>query len=388
MIQSFIVSCLACLLDPERFPLEMPTRMNWNQVYQQLVEHKLTGLFYRLGLEQPALWPEPLQCKLRRDYHSGLLWGEQCSRETRQVLKSLNQAEVPTMILKGWALIPTVYEGDFGRRTFADIDLLVPRWYAERAEKVLFDLGYNSLHEVWPGFSRRYENGRSFQLPREAGPFGAVFAIGLHWQLLDLPYFFTKIPEEALFERAASIPVVGFETKVMSPEDHLVYACGHLAFHHCYSSALFRIYEMAAMIRQAGSVMDWGAVVDRSAAWGLSIPVKNTLVRINSLWPDIIPATVLTRLLALEFARMESWLHHWSVEEKDNHAIRTALAWLTLPGIGKKIGFILETAFPHPTYMQQRYCPDHPNRWPLTYFQRAGLGMIYLISARLKKRIA
>lgn len=384
-IQAFIVSCLAHLLDPDRNQIGAPPKLDWEQVYQQLVAHKLTGLFYELGREQTLLWPDMLQRKLFRDYNSALLWGEQCSRESTAVLMALHQAEIPTIVLKGWALVPTVYGGDFGKRSFADIDILVPRWYAARAETILFDMGYGSLPEVWTGFSRRYENNRSFQLPHKPGPFGTVFAIGLHWELLDLPYFYNKIPEESLFERAISVSIAGIDVQALAPEDHIVYACGHLAMHHQYHPALFRAYEMAALILQAGSAMDWGTVVSRSTDWGLGIPAKRVLFELDLLWPNIIPPNALDKLSEYKPTKAERRLHQWVVSGKENHAIKTLMAWLTLPGILKKVGYFLETAFPSPAYMQKRYCTKHPGCWPLTYIYRAGLGFLYLLRAVNRK---
>jgi hypothetical protein len=39
-------------------------------------------------------------------------------------------------------------------------------------------------------------------------------------------------------------------------------------------------------------------------------------------------------------------------------------------------------AFPSPSYMRQRYCPEQPGRWPLAYLQRAGLAVGYLLRRR------
>lgn len=381
MEEAFIRACLAHLLDPGRPLPGPPPEMDWERVTGLLARHKLAGVFYRLGKEQPTLLDEAIQQRLRRDYHSALLWGKECSQEASLALARLRQAGVPTVVLKGWALIPTVYQGDFGQRTFADIDLLVPPQRGAESERILLEMGYRARLETWPGFSRRYENGRSYQKPRELGPFRTIFAIGLHWALLDTPFYFRKIPVEKLFVRASPLQVAGVGVLALSPEDHLVYACGHLAMHHRYDPALYRFYEIAALFLRARQAFDWEAVLARAAGWRLVLPVQRVLAHLDGLWPGLLPAEVLVKSGELTPTLAERWVHDWMVKKRDNNAIRALVTWLTLPGVGKRLGFLLETAFPRPAYMRGRYCRQRPHRWPLAYLLRVGLGVRFLLRA-------
>jgi hypothetical protein len=277
---------------------------------------------------------------------------------------------IPTIVLKGWALIPTVYQGDYGQRTFADIDLLVPPEDVERASQILRELGYCTLPEPWPGFVRRYGNNQSFQRPSDPGPFGQVFAIGLHWGLLDTPYYFKRVSVEALFERAHPLHVAGIHVSALSPEDHLVYSCGHQALHHGYSKALFRNYENASIVLKAGQALKWNAVIANASAWRLVLPVSHIFDRLETLWPGLIPTQVLQEISRLHPTLSERMVHRCVVDQKDNHTVRAALAWLTMPGLGRRWRFLLETSFPSPTYMHQRYGPAPRYLWPLLYLRR------------------
>jgi hypothetical protein len=373
MDDSFVIACLSHRLYPERPLPPAPEDADWARLYALLVRHRLAGVFYRLGLEHPGLWPEALQRQLRRDYHSALLWGDRCAGEVHAVLDALAQAGIPTLVLKGWALIPTVYGGDHGQRTYCDIDLLVRLQDAEGAEQVVSALGYRALLEPRPGFGRRYHNDRPYQLPQGQGAFQQVFAIALHWQLLDTPFYWERMPVEALFGRSHTLRLVGHEVARLCPEDDLVYACGHLALHHEHDDALFRYYEIAASIRQAGSAMDWDAVVTRSQAWRMVLPVQRVLSRLAGLWPQIIPARALEKLAQLQPTRAEHLVHRWVVTHRDNHAVRVILAWLTLPGLGRRCTYLLELTFPSRRYMRHRYGPAPGGVWPLLYLQRLQL---------------
>jgi len=157
---------------------------------------------------------------------------------------------------------------------------------------------------------------------------------------------------------------------VLEPEDDLVYACGHLALHHGYDEALFRYYELAWHIIQAGSDFDWQAVLERAAAWRLVIPVQRVVARLAGLWPELVPTPVLEQVAALRATVAERTIHHLVVACKDNHSVRALLAWLTQPGLGRRLRYPLETAFPSPAYMGWRYGPAPGGLWPLLYVCR------------------
>ena len=379
--QELVQGCLTHRLYPDRPLPAPPGELDWARVYELLARHGLTRLFYRLGREQANLWPQSLQKKLRSDYEGSLLWGSQCSGEVQAVLAALREADIPVVVLKGWALIPTLYGGDLGLRMCGDLDLLVQPRHAARAEQILGDLGYNARLEPWPGFGQRYRNGRAWQRPREPWPFKDLFAIALHWRLLDTPFWYDKIEESALFDRSLPLSVSGVEARVLSPEDHLVYACGHLALHHDYDDALHRYYEMASLIQHAGPAFDWPAVVTRAAEWRLVLPAQRVLSHLQTLWPATVPAPAWELIAALRPTRSEKLVHGWVVRARENHTARALLAWLTMPGLGRRWRYLLEHAFPGPDYLRQRYGPAPGGVWPLHYLRRMGLAVRYSMAA-------
>ncbi len=378
MEQTFIQDCLAHRLFPDR-PLPAPLDLDWDRVYDLLLQHRLAGLFYVLGRDRPDLWPPAFQERLQAVRYRALLRGGRCMEQVTTVLTALRRADVPAIVLKGWAVIPTIYENDPSLRTYEDIDLLVRPQDAARAENLLHDLGYASQSaEPWPGYLRRYHNSRAYQLPDQPTYFG----VGLHWGLLDTPFYDRRMPAEGFFARARPIQVAGVDALSLAPEDHVVYTCGHLALHHEYDEALFRYYELAAPARsvRAGLAFDWDAVATRAAAWRLIVPVQRVLAHVEALWPGTVPAPALARIAALRPTRAERAVHRWVVEKRANPAVRAAVAWLTLPGLGRRLRFLLETACPSPAYMRQRYGPAPGGRWPLLYLRRAAMAARHALS--------
>jgi hypothetical protein len=373
---AFIVDCVGHCLDPQR-PLPVPSRaLDWEQVYDLLHYHRLRGLFYWLGREQPGLWLQEMQEQLRLDRYRALVRGDRCQVMAGEVLAALDAEGIAVLVLKGWAVIPTVYGGDHGQRVYGDIDVLVRPQDGARAEQILFNLGYEgTMAEPWPGYRRRYRVSRAYVPSTDSRRPGQSFAIGLHWGLLDTPFFDRRISIEGLFQRARRIQVAGVDVQALAPVDDFVYSCGHLGLHHGYDEALFRYFELAALILQAGPDFDWETAAARAAAWRLVIPTRHVVSRLEGFWPGIIPGGAPKGILALRATRPECVIHRLVIENQVNRTVRVLLNWLTLPGLVRRGQFILETAVPRPAHLQERYGPPARGLWPLLYLRHAAVAV-------------
>ena len=261
MEMSFILACLTHRLYPEQPMPQPPAGLDWSRVYRLLIDHALAGVFCVLGREHPGLWPRELQERLLDSRYTMLLRGDRCVAQVHDVLAAFREANLPAMVLKGWTLIPTLYAGDYGQRYYEDIDLVVSSQDCERAAGILHDMGYRgTVREPWPGYMRRYGSTQAYVHLDEPLKIGRTFGIGLHVGLLSLTYFDRRISVQDLFERSRPLEVAGVEARRLSPEDDLVYSCGHLALHHGYDESLHRYYEMASIILSASSEFDWDAL--------------------------------------------------------------------------------------------------------------------------------
>ena len=377
---TFIRACLTHLLYPDRPLPETDGALRWANVYDLLRQHGLAELFCILGEAQPALWPAEMQRELLRFRYTALLYGDECAAQVRAVLGGLAQAGLPVIALKGWALIPTLYGGDYGQRTYADIDLLVRPRDVAAAEEVLRRLGYQpAVAELWPGHWRRYGFTQPYRLAAPGGHLGKGFVVGLHPGLFGAPFWDRRITTEELFERARPLQVEGVRAWQLSPEDDVVYSCGHLALHHRYDGLLRRYFELAWVIQASGAAFDWDAVVERAAAWRLTLPAQRVLGRLNGLWPQLVPPGALARVAALRTTRSERLAHDWTVKHIDNHVVRAVVDASALPGLGNRARYLLETAFPSPAYMEQRYGPAPGGLWPLSYLKRAAATLGHIV---------
>jgi Uncharacterised nucleotidyltransferase len=353
----YAVVCLASELRPEPSGLPpAPAHLDWQKLYSLLSSQRLAAHFYALGLKQPGLWPDAFREKLRQERYVLLLYGDRCSLQVRQVLNALVAAKIPVIVLKGWALISTLYGGDYGQRFCEDIDLLVPPDRTDLAEAVLREQGYAGAPEVSPGYTRRFMNCRAYTLAAEPPGAFPKFSIGLHWGLTHYPYFDTgqvAIPE--LFERAGSLTVSGVNVLELAVEDRLVYTCAHLALHHRNAEKLMNYFEIATILQNGGQGMDWQELIERAGAWRYGVQLQNTLAQVNWLWPGLIPALAFERVQKLHTSRKERWID-WLAERTKGNAFQSALVeLLAMPGLKAKGSASFRMLFPDKAYMQKRY---------------------------------
>lgn len=377
----FIVDCLAHCLDPDRPLPEPPTDLDWNNVNHLLVRHGLGGILCVLAETYPHLWSQELQRALRKQRYTALLYGDHCVSQVKTVLTALHRAGLPAIVLKGWALIPTVYGGDYGQRTYADIDLLVPPQDVDQVECILDDLGYEGWIEFWPGYTHRYGIARSYMKPHQKPTFGQIFGIDLHTAPLGLSFVDRRMTADGLFERARPLRVAGVEAHGLCAEDDLIYSCGHLALHHAYDEALSRYYEIAAGMLQSGEAVDWDVVAERATAWRLTLPVQSVLARVEELWPGLIPAVTLESIASLQPTLTERCMHSLTMRQTQDRNL--LLYGLHLPGLRTRLRFLLETLVPSPTFMRDRHGPAPGGLWPLLYFRRV-LGWLKFLPSYIR----
>jgi hypothetical protein len=368
---AFLHACVTHDLFPGHSPPRPGADLDWNALGQLASAHRVEAVLYDLGSEHPGLWPGSFQEHLRTTRYLHLVRGEWSIIQARDVLTALADAGIPTMVLKGWAMIPLIYRGEPGRRTYADIDLLVPPACALHAEEVLRSLDYAGIAgQPHPGYRQRYNNAENYIRAGTAPPRGWVLSVGLHWHLLDLPYYIHRISIEELFDRSIPLDVAGMAVRGLAVEDHLIYAAAHLALNHGYDESLFHYYEAAGFILHAGPALDWSVVQACADAWHLVLPLQAFITHLHALWKETVPDRALEAILALEPSTAEKTIQRLVMGKRYNPAMRTIVSFLTLPGVGRRLRFLAETALPSPAYMEAQYGPAPGGFWPALYLRR------------------
>jgi hypothetical protein len=224
------------------------------------------------------------------------------TRVMQEVRSVLSEAGLPFMALKGLTLACEMYEQP-GLRPIGDLDVLVPSQEADRALRVLGDLGYRPPPRSLPvRFFRRHHF--HIALVREGRP---SLPFELHWD--TQPRFsLSRIPEADFWERARPVPIDGLTLTVPGREEVFLYLAQHLMRHvlsfgpdtredpvgallaPARRGRLAWIADLALLARR-GPGLDWNLVERLSKRWGLDREIAGLRVylQVHGVWPGSAP---------------------------------------------------------------------------------------------------
>ena len=241
----------------------------------------LLPLVYRnleaAGVDDPDL---PV---LKGVYRHTWVTNQRLVRLVSPALDSLRVAGIPTMALNGAATL-THYRSA-GARPIDDVDILVPTRDAERAVNTLRGRGWSvpagiALHRVI----------RSRHAARLRGPGGAE--IDLHWRVLP-----ESVRDGDFWSGAAPAFLGNAPTLAPGPTEQLLHACAD-GMTLGSGAALLWIADAAAILRDAGSDLDWSRLVSGAAERKVTVRVATSLALVRELVGVPIPDRVLAQLNA------------------------------------------------------------------------------------------
>ena len=202
-------------------------------------------------------------CQLRR--HAAL----------RRIARSLEEARIPLIILKGMALAYLAYPNPYCR-FMSDIDLFVPRADLKRAVQLARNLGFRDSKNV---FSQ--ECPALVSLDR-------LVQIEIHGSLPSFARF--RVDTDSLWDRSLSADMGGVQARVLCPEDFIQHLCLHIGPHDHYLSRLQGLLDFRFYLEKHGIEIDWQAVSDYSIQIGSSAWVYLTLWLAQELLGAPVPA--------------------------------------------------------------------------------------------------
>ena len=271
--------------------------LDWSVLVGRARRHGLSPLLHRtlssLGTEGvPAVHREALAA----DYYECLAANMNILDLLGSTLCRLQSAGVPVVVLKGAALLESVY-GDIGLRPMVDADILVDAKDLGTTVGVLEHLGF----ALPPGLlSLEHYRRFHFQIPYHHARRNVVLEI--HWDLQE-PFATPRPDLRAIRSAAVPATVAGIDTRVMSEDDLIIYLCSHLSRHGYYNRFLLKRKENAAsllleypavnqMIRfcdlweilRSVSRFSWSDVLVKARAWGLEADTYTTFFLLHALY--------------------------------------------------------------------------------------------------------
>ena len=233
----------------------------------------------------------PLIDEAQAEYCRTTSWNAVLLQRAHGLIQELTTTGVPTLVLKGVALVLTCYR-DPGLRSMADLDLWIPITRLFPALTAFHRGGWHLAYALTPSFVRT----------RHAAPFISADGIpcDLHWRVFAEPT--PPGVEEALWQASIRVDFRGTPTRVLSHADQLLHVCLHGA-RWASMPAVWWVSDAIAVIR-TGHV-DWDRVVSLAVRGRFVLRVRETLAYLRDRVNADVPADVLTRLRALPASGLE-----------------------------------------------------------------------------------
>jgi hypothetical protein len=276
---------------PDQTQVVIPGDLHWERALEWADWHRLGPLLWALLSQDPfkESVPSDVLAALRMSAMTTAASNMNLQLQLDRVLAALAKEAIPVMLLKGAALIETVYPS-VGLRPMEDVDLLVPRSLVQRAYDVVETLGY-----IAP--AARFKRNDSLQLSRSHHHYPLIeqsrsVVIELHhhistaWPDFDIGGF---------WERA--VPGLGEVTHLVpSPEDLMLHVAVHFTSDRVErrSGALGQVADMARIAKECP--LDWDALARRSIEYGVGARLFLALLSTSVLVSGVIPDEVVSTL--------------------------------------------------------------------------------------------
>ncbi|HIE29505.1 TPA: hypothetical protein EYP66_19725 [Candidatus Poribacteria bacterium] len=327
--------------------------LDWEYIIQSALSHRIAPLLYynlKLALERSegkvsaGLVPQRIIEKLRETYIGTLVHNLLASHELSEILKSLLDAQIKVILLKGIGLAKTVYP-NIAVRPFSDIDLLISKEDLHKIEAKLSQFGYDLLYDYRPGFAFQFEN-KKFYVNRNG------VSIDLHWHVANLPY--SKYLAIATFwESAIPVDIEGVDTLVLSPENLLIHLSLHVSEH--YYSQLLWLVDISEVIHHYSETFDWELLLEKIKRYRIHSLMRYVLRLVKELFDPPIPSFVLEQLSSYKASSFEARLFD-ALANPNITDIKWAIAeFLTLDGMMPKMRYMFGKLFPSRGFMLNGY---------------------------------
>ncbi|HYD47330.1 MAG TPA: nucleotidyltransferase family protein [Terriglobales bacterium] len=334
--------------------------IDWNLVPQVAAKARLLPLLH-LAWREETFVPPSLRRDLERAYVQTAARNLVVLNELAQVVAALDRAGVPSIVLKGAALLESVY-GNIALRPLRDVDLLVRHERAQDALGILADRGFAAARAISANSGAAgFENELLLIKP------GRVpVPLEMHWSLFDSPYYRQHLDLEDWWCSTEPFSLRNTPARMLDPVAQLLHLCGHLGLHHGGTDLLWE-HDIAEVVHVYAARLDWDALLDRAVATDLVLSVTSLLLRVATEDGAPIPLAVLERLRTLEASRDERRISAYLATRTRGAGFRFWTDVASIEGWRPRLRYAWTRIFPSSEYMRARYGLRHRLWLPFYY---------------------
>jgi len=343
--------------------------------------HTLTPLLYDTWRQAGALQyvPPELRDRMAKAYADNAARNSNIRADLLEAHRTLTEADVPHIVLKGWPLAERLYS-EPAHRFLSDLDFLVPAGRAETGHRALRAAGFRPLpaKDEWiekhlPSLWRNdgYDwNGYLYD-PDYPRP------VELHLRLWERGWRGLRIADlPDPWAGAETRIVAGLPMQVLSAENTLVHLAMHFAVHLIEREArLNQLLDLARCVRTESAGLDWERGLASASTANISRFVYASLFLANEIFGSPLPPVRHWEQLQLQTPlAFRGWLAQHGAADAltaDYRAIVKGmdyrLTFLAAGSLSERLGILRFAALPPMGQLAAKYHLRH--RWmaPLLY---------------------
>ena len=243
---------------------------------------RLLALVYKNLLAQGA--DEPLMPRLKGIYRYWWCSNQHLFYRAAGVIRELEGAGIPTIVLKG-AAASVAYYRDTGVRPMGDIDLLVP---VNRAAAAVAHLGRLGWRPARPRVQDLIRYQHSVRMENDKGE-----GLDLHWHVLAECVH--RSADEGFWKRAVPIRILDVSSRALGPTDALLHAIVHGMRWNAEPTVRW-VADAMAILRASEGAIDWTALEREARRQQVVLRLRMGLAYLRRNMGAPIPDRALERL--------------------------------------------------------------------------------------------
>lgn len=239
---------------------------------------------------------------LAERYRSARKAGERLLDQLGELLPPLHDQGIPTILLKGAAIVVSAYP-DVGMRPMSDIDVLVPIERVADAARTLQDRGWVPQSRL-TAVGIRFTHSLLFKRPGHA-------PVDLHWHVFE--ECCRPADDDDLWAASVPITIGDAPTRIPAPEDQLLHVCVH-GEKWVHVPGIRWIADAVSIIRQ-GRVR-WERLVVEAVRRRFVRRMRAQLDYLRSALDAPVPPDAMIMLAAAPVSRIERFEQWWGVRDQ------------------------------------------------------------------------
>lgn len=330
------------------------TITDWSDFADLANKHGVAALVYH-NLEQLGFiqyLPAKARDLLRNALMVNLSRNTLNANSLNKVLNLLNREKIKTVLLKGMALELTVY-GNCGLRQMTDVDVLTTRADSIKARALLIGNGFSSYPIKSPfHIPILADIGKHLPTLEKDG-----FAIEFHHELFGIK---KHILTEILYETSTLLETGSEKIYIPQPQIFFLYLVRHLSLHERNNESQLRLYaDLVVLIERYRDEIINFDLLSQAMKAGMGEMLAWKLEPLRDLWGISFPDWLNTFIDKSYNPASINKFVFFLKSPKDNPFPDRPLTYRKtireIPGIHRKLLFLLGDLFPTISFMKRRY---------------------------------